>query len=378
MKSISKKQIAGLALVSSLALMPATSMAAQKISESSLPVSKIGIGKTVDGQAVYDNLKSYLPSGTKIEIMSYPDTSKEGRTTASAILIFSDGDTQNVTIPLEVVKKTTQNTTTEDKVEYDEKLLKVKDEQIESLAISEGGSITEKMVIDAIHGKPDGAKFTITSMPTADQLSKPGVYSAKIRVEFFNKSTQDVIIPVKVLSKNDEALNKKIFDYADKHKSVDKEVNQVITKDTSVTTTNNNNQVSTSTQRIKPSQIIKQVVNVGDQLNFTNAIKDLPSGTKIKVISQPETNVVGEFKAVLEVTFSDGYVEKVDVPVEVRKNVDQIATTKGEPIKGDPQKGEMVKTGDEVKKSIIGGVSLLAVAGAIGAFYFRKFKKAKQ
>ena len=72
---------------------------------------------------------------------------------------------------------------------------------------------------------------------------------------------------------------------------------------------------------IKATDIEKEVVKKGEDLDLTDNIKNLPEGSKVKDITEPkiDTNVAGEYKGKVEVTFPKGSKRIVEVPVVVEK-----------------------------------------------------------
>ena len=73
---------------------------------------------------------------------------------------------------------------------------------------------------------------------------------------------------------------------------------------------------------IKASDIEKEVVKKGEELDLTDNIKNLPEGSTVKDITEPkiDTNLVGNYTGKVEVTFPNGSKRIVEVPVEVIDN----------------------------------------------------------
>ena len=102
---------------------------------------------------------------------------------------------------------------------------------------------------------------------------------------------------------------------------------------------------------IKKEDIEKEVVKKGEDLDLTDNIKNLPKGSKVKDITEPkiDTNVAGEYKGKVEVTFPNGSKRIVEVPVVVEKVEETEPTTPTEPTEPE-QKDNEIKNTDTFKE----------------------------
>lgn len=86
---------------------------------------------------------------------------------------------------------------------------------------------------------------------------------------------------------------------------------------------------------IKTTDIKKEVVKKGEELDLTDNIKNLPEGSKVKDITEPkiDTNEPGDYTGKVEVTFPNGSKRIVEVPVVVEKVEETNPTEPTEPSK---------------------------------------------
>ena len=71
---------------------------------------------------------------------------------------------------------------------------------------------------------------------------------------------------------------------------------------------------------ITEGNIIPEIIKVGDQIDLTNNIKNLPEGTQVKDITEPkiDTTKAGTYTATVEITYKDGSGTTIEIPVEIK------------------------------------------------------------
>lgn len=116
---------------------------------------------------------------------------------------------------------------------------------------------------------------------TKADTSKTGPSKAILKIIFSDTSFKEVKVPVKVVEKIDGGIVKPI-------------------------------------PTIKAKDIIKEVVPYNAVIDFSDNIKNLPVGAKVKDISESiDTNNPGSYVGKVKVTFEDGSSRIVEIPIEV-------------------------------------------------------------
>lgn len=335
--------------------------------------------KPADG---IDN-KGDLPDGTKYEWKQAPNTSKPGRVTGIVNVIYPDGSTDEVSVPVTVRPiadnynpkgknidvplgakapsadtaiankkdlpgdakyewKTTPKTDKRDKVPATV-VVTYKDGSKDEVAVTvnvtakdaEVYTPTAKPITTGIGAEPNPAdgignknelpgttKYTWKTKP---DTSKAGDSTGVILVTYPDNSTDEVRVPVKVLTNAQQ--------YTPKAKPI-----EAWTGDT--------------------PKASDGIANKGD----------LPKGTKYDWEKKPDTSKPGDTNGVVKVTYPDGSVDRVTVPVRVflsgkdyddiiativglEKEIDRINGEIGK-LKGDVNtlKGQMKKAQDDIKR----------------------------
>lgn len=284
-----------------------------------------------------DNIKN-LPEGTRVEDITVPNinTRQSGEYIGKVKLIFEDDSTKVVDIPV-TVNKSEAETFIPDIVE--EKLIK--------------GEIVN--ILDNIKNLPNEYTITDISNPTIDN-KKLGKQQGKVEIIFSDGSKKEVDIPVKVVIKSeiitpipeisDEKIKKEIVDWGKDINLLDniadlpdgatikditdptintKESGEYIGKveitfpDNSKRKVNipvivNKSLTENFTPEILPEEIIK-----GSTVDITDNIKNLPKGTQVKDITDPEidTTKIGNHIGKVKLIFQDGSQKFAEIPVNI-------------------------------------------------------------
>lgn len=156
--------------------------------------------------------------------------------------------------------------------------------QINELKVIKGTEVTIEEYKKAINPLPDDVKVTLK---TPADTKTTGNKNAIITLTFEDDTTRDITIPVKVLEKIQDAGTITPF------------------------------------PTINKNDIQKEIVNQGEKIDLTDNIKNLPEGSIVKDITEPEidTTKSGNYTGKVEVTFPDGSKRKVDIPVIVKEKV---------------------------------------------------------
>ena len=151
-------------------------------------VKEIEVNK--DDDVTLEKLKTgivNLPKNLdKIEIKTYPDTSKVGESKATLKLIFSDTSSKEVEIIVKVIEKINGGTITP--------IPKINESDIIKEEVPYNGEIN---LLDNINNLPEGARVEDISDPI--DTKKSGSYTGKVKVTFKDGSSRILEIPIEVL-----------------------------------------------------------------------------------------------------------------------------------------------------------------------------------
>ena len=232
-------------------------------------VKEIEINK--DEDVTLEKLKSgivNLPKNLdKIEIKTYPDTSKVGESKAVLKLTFSDTSSKEVEVPVKVINVIDAGLVTP--------VPEIKVEDIIKEEVPYNGQIN---LLDNIRNLSEGAEVEDISDPIDTKV--PGTYKGKVKVIFKDGSSRIVVIPVKV----SEAL-------ADSY-----------------------------TPQVKKIEVNKDELLTREKLE--SGIVNLPKNLdKIEIKTYPDTSEVGESKVTLKLIFTDTSSKEVEIPVRVIEKI---------------------------------------------------------
>ena len=295
---------------------------------------EVAWGKTVD---LTDNITN-LPERAKVEDITNPaiDTTKSGEYKGKVRVTFTDKSTKEVEIPVKVKKSDSENF-----------IPKVNTEEV-----IKGQPVN---LLDNIENLPNGASVKDITNPAID-INKPGTYTGKVEVTFKDGSKQEVDIAVKVVltagmitpvpTIDKENILPEIVDW---NKPIDltdninnlpdgatvKDVTKPaidITKSgeyvgkVEITFKDGSKRIveipvtvnKSESENFKPIVLPEEVIK-GNPIDLTDNVKNLPDGATVKDISNPaiDINKTGKQTAKVEITFPDGSIKQVEIPVKV-------------------------------------------------------------
>ena len=311
-------------------------------------VKEIEINK--DEDVTLEKLKSgivNLPKNLdKIEIKTYPDTSKVGESKAVLKLTFSDTSSKEVEVPVKVINVIDAGLVTP--------VPEIKVEDIIKEEVPYNGQIN---LLDNIRNLSEGAEVEDISDPIDTKV--PGTYKGKVKVIFKDGSSRIVVIPVKVseaLADSYTSQVKEIEVNKDKDVTLEKLKTGIVNlpknldkieiktyPDTSevgegkatlklIFTDTSSKEVEipvrviekisggaiTPIPKINESDIIKEEVPYNGEINLLDNINNLPDGAEVQDISDPiDTKIPGTYTGKIKITFKDGSSRIVEIPIEV-------------------------------------------------------------
>ncbi|MGX7079715.1 Rib/alpha-like domain-containing protein, partial [Gemella parahaemolysans] len=222
--------------------------------------------------------KTGLPEGTRVTWKTNPDVSTPGSHPTVALVTYPDGTVDEVTVPITVKEQKDTYTPTAKQPGQTAKH--------GSEPSAEGSINTE--------GLPKGTTYTWVEKP--DTNTTPGNKPGKVLITYPDNSTEEVTVTVEVTPQKDD------YDPQPKAQTVDNGT----------------------------------VPNAEDSVDKTG----LPSGTTIAWKETPVVNTPGSHPTVALVTYPDGTVDEVTVPITVKEQKDTYTPTAKQP-------GQTAKHGSE-------------------------------
>ena len=213
--------------------------------------------------------KTGLPEGTTVTWKTNPDVSTPGSHPTVALVTYPDGTVDEVTVPITVKKQSDTYTPT---VKQPGQTAKHGSDP------SAEGSINTE-------GLPKGTTYTWVEKP--DTNTTPGNKPGKVLITYPDNSTEEVPVTVEVTPQKDD------YNPQPKPQTVDNGT----------------------------------VPNAEDSVDKTG----LPSGTTITWKETPVVNTPGSHPTVALVTYPDGTVDEVTVPITVKKQSDTYTPTAKQP-----------------------------------------------
>ena len=222
--------------------------------------------------------KTGLPEGTTVTWKTNPDVSTPGSHPTVALVTYPDGTVDEITVPITVKEqKDTFNPTAKQPGQT---------AKHGSDPSAEGSINTD--------GLPKGTTYTWVEKP--DTNTTPGSKPGKVLITYPDNSTEEVTVTVEVTPQKDD------YDPQTKPQTVDNGT----------------------------------VPNAEDSVDKTG----LPSGTTIAWKETPVVNTPGSHPTVALVTYPDGTVDEVTVPITVKEQKDTFNPTAKQP-------GQTAKHGSE-------------------------------
>ena len=284
-----------------------------------------------------------LPAGTKYSWSEQPDTSKPGSKTGKVLITYPDKSTEEVTVTVNVTPQKDEYNPTGIAQEVDNGHVPNPETSVNKTGLPEGTTVTWKTTPDvstpgshpgvALVHYPDGTEDEVevpvtvkkqsdTFAPTAKEpnqtvrhnevpdpeksintndlpagtkyswseqpdTSKPGSKTGKVLITYPDHSTEEVTVTVEVTPQKDD------YDPQPKAQTVDNGT----------------------------------VPNAEDSVNKTG----LPEGTRVTWKETPVVNTPGSHPTVALVTYPDGTVDEVTVPITVKEQKDTFNPTAKQP-----------------------------------------------
>ena len=213
--------------------------------------------------------KTDLPSGTRVTWKETPVVNTPGDHPSVALVTYPDGTEDEVTVPITVkAQKETFNPTAKDPAPT---------AKHGSDPSAEGSINTDNL--------PKGTTYTWVEKP--DTNTTPGSKPGKVLITYPDKSTEEVTVTIEVTPQKDD------YDPQPKAQTVD---NGTVPK-------------------------------AEDSVDKT----DLPSGTRVTWKTTPVVDTPGNHPSVALVTYPDGTIDEVTVPITVKEQKDTFNPTAKEP-----------------------------------------------
>ena len=213
--------------------------------------------------------KTGLPEGTTVTWKTNPDVSTPGSHPTVALVTYPDGTVDEVEVPITVKKQSETFTPTAKEPNQTAKH--------GSNPSAEGSINTD--------GLPSGTTYTWVEKP--DTNTTPGSKPGKVLITYPDNSTEEVPVTVEVTPQKDD------YNPQPKLQTVDNGT----------------------------------VPNAEDSVDKTG----LPSGTTIAWKTNPEVTTPGEYLTIALVTYPDGTVDEVTVPITVKKQSETFTPTAKQP-----------------------------------------------
>ncbi|MBL7576435.1 Rib/alpha/Esp surface antigen repeat-containing protein [Peptoniphilus asaccharolyticus DSM 20463] len=225
------------------------------------------------------------PESASVEIKKPVDTKEPGQKTGIITVKFKDSSKKDVEITVNVEKKLSQA----------DKFIP----EVKKVEVRKGDPVD---ITKAITNLPEGATVKVK---TPVDTKEPGQKTGEVTVEFKDKSTKDVKIPVTVKDWNEMG-------------------------------------VITPVPEISEENIEKEVVKVNGIVNLLDNIKGLPEDAKVEDVTSPkiDTSVAKETEGRVKVTFKDGSSRVVTIPVLIEDleadkfnpEIKDVTVRKGDPV----------------------------------------------
>ena len=213
--------------------------------------------------------KTGLPEGTRVTWKTNPDVSTLGSHPTVALVTYPDGTVDEVTVPITVKKQSDTYTPTAKQPNQTAK---------HGSDPSAEGSINT-------NGLPSGTMYKWVEKP--DTKTTPGSKTGKVLITYPDNSTEEVTVTVEVTPQNDD------YNPQPKPQTVDNGT----------------------------------VPNAEASVDKTG----LPEGTRVTWKETPVVNTPGSHPTVALVTYPDGTVDEVEVPITVKKQSDTFTPTAKQP-----------------------------------------------
>ncbi|MGM0229925.1 hypothetical protein IGJ28_002012 [Enterococcus sp. AZ091] len=216
-----------------------------------------------------DNIQG-LPEGSKLEVVEEVTSETAGEFEAKVKVTFKNGSSRIISVPVTVKERISAGTI--------EEIPNILEENILEEVVYQGDPITLE---DNIQGLPEGSKLEVVEEVTSEIA---GEFEAKVKVTFKNGSSRIISVPVTVKEKISASIIEEI-------------------------------------PNILEENILEEVVYQGDPITLEDNIQGLPEGSELEVVEEVTSEIAGEFKAKIKVTFKNGSSRIVSVPVIVKERI---------------------------------------------------------
>ena len=284
-----------------------------------------------------------LPAGTNYSWSEQPDTSKPGSKTGKVLITYPDHSTEEVTVTVNVTPQKDEYTPTGIPQEVDNGHVPNPETSVTKTGLPEGTTVTWKTRPDvSTPGSHPGVALVHYPDGTEDEVEVP--VTVKKQSDTFNPTAKEpnqtvrhneVPDPEKSINTNDlpAGTNYSWSEQPDTSKPGSKTGKVLITypdhSTEEVTVTVN---VTPQNDEYTPTGIAQTVDNghVPDPETSVNKT-GLPEGTTVTWKETPVVNTPGSHPGVALVTYPDGTVDEVTVPITVKEQKDTFNPTAKQP-----------------------------------------------
>ncbi|KER07318.1 LPXTG-motif cell wall anchor domain protein [Streptococcus mitis] len=284
-----------------------------------------------------------LPKGTNYSWSEQPDTSKPGSKTGKVLITYPDHSTEEVTVTVNVTPQNDEYTPTGIPQEVDNGHVPDPETSVTKTGLPEGTTVTWKTRPDvSTPGSHPGVALVHYPDGTEDEVEVP--VTVKKQSDTFNPTAKEpnqtvrhneVPDPEKSINTNDlpKGTNYSWSEQPDTSKPGSKTGKVLITypdKSTEEVTVTVN--VTPQNDEYSPTGIAQTVDNghVPDPETSVNKT-GLPEGTTVTWKETPVVNTPGSHPGVALVTYPDGTVDEVTVPITVKEQKDTFNPTAKQP-----------------------------------------------
>ena len=284
-----------------------------------------------------------LPKGTNYSWSEQPDTSKPGSKTGKVLITYPDHSTEEVTVTVNVTPQNDEYTPTGIPQEVDNGHVPDPETSVTKTGLPEGTTVTWKTRPDvSTPGSHPGVALVHYPDGTEDEVEVP--VTVKKQSDTFNPTAKEpnqtvrhneVPDPEKSINTNDlpAGTNYSWSEQPDTSKPGSKTGKVLITypdKSTEEVTVTVN--VTPQKDEYTPTGIPQEVDNghVPDPETSVNKT-GLPEGTTVTWKETPVVNTPGSHPGVALVTYPDGTVDEVTVPITVKEQKDTFNPTAKQP-----------------------------------------------
>ncbi|WP_421128274.1 SIALI-17 repeat-containing surface protein [Streptococcus mitis] len=284
-----------------------------------------------------------LPAGTNYSWSEQPDTSKPGSKTGKVLITYPDHSTEEVTVTVNVTPQNDEYTPTGIPQEVDNGHVPDPETSVNKTGLPEGTTVTWKTRPDvSTPGSHPGVALVHYPDGTEDEVEVP--VTVKKQSDTFNPTAKEpnqtvrhneVPDPEKSINTNDlpAGTNYSWSEQPDTSKPGSKTGKVLITypdhSTEEVTVTVN---VTPQKDEYTPTGIPQEVDNGHVPDPETSVTKTgLPEGTTVTWKETPVVNTPGSHPTVALVTYPDGTVDEVTVPITVKEQKDTFNPTAKQP-----------------------------------------------